>query len=82
MGATSRDVVVTHEKWRVRGDVFIDDKPDNAATWDSEQESMRAAGFLLARPWNANRRKHCRVLSTLDAKSVLGWLEPSHADNG
>lgn len=77
MGASSRDVVVTHEKWRVRGHVFIDDKPDNAVTWDSEQESMLSIGFLLERPWNATgQRKHCRTLSSLDAGIVLRHMPP------
>jgi 5'(3')-deoxyribonucleotidase len=58
------DVVYTHAKYRVVGDVLLDDKPENI-------DMNPARGWLFDQPWNRTRRDLRRVCSYSEALEVL-----------
>lgn len=57
----ARSIAFTSEKWRVDGDVFVDDKPSAVRAWTAAKE-LRAglgrpwAGFTWSQPWNEHDR--------------------------
>ncbi len=40
------------DKWRISGDVFVDDKMENVAAWQAKWPLARAIAW--AQPWNAD----------------------------
>jgi len=52
MGAGMQDVVITSAKELVRGDVFVDDKPENVAAWREPDYPGRLRGYIWDAPYN------------------------------
>ena len=59
------DVIFTHQKFRVRGDILVDDQPDHVV-------SVQSRGVLFDRPWNRNFKAERRAL---DYEHLLSMLE-------
>lgn len=51
-GIKSADVLIGHKKWKVDGDVFVDDKPDHVQAWQDKHPNGRA--YLATLPGNAS----------------------------
>lgn len=51
----ARDVIVTSAKELVRGDGFVDDRPETVEAW---RLAHGAHGFVMDRPYNRNSHSH------------------------
>jgi 5'(3')-deoxyribonucleotidase len=66
-----REITFTAAKWRVHGDIFVDDKPSNVAEWQSTWP--RGYGLLFAQPWNQDVRVVRKVANWPDLVKFVEW---------
>lgn len=58
--AFSDEVTFTHAKYLVQGDVFVDDNPEQVASWKA---ANRGLALLWDQPWNRHDTELTRCLS-------------------
>lgn len=75
MGVYAKDVIITQDKSLVRGDVFIDDKPENAAAWWSPGI---ASGLLWDAPYNQGHPMLPRLVGGWTQENIQRVLDLAH----
>jgi 5'(3')-deoxyribonucleotidase len=68
-GFEANQVVHTHEKRLVRGDVLIDDRVETIKAWDAEVGNI--LGILWDAPYNRSEKVHWRVKDWDELKFIL-----------
>jgi 5'(3')-deoxyribonucleotidase len=65
------DIHLSYKKWRVHGDVFIDDKPENVAKWADAWYTSGGIPVLWQTPGRASTQLDERILCTGNVDDVL-----------
>lgn len=73
LGFDRRDVHLSYKKWRVCGDVFIDDKPENVIKWADEWGAVPVLWQTPGRP--VVELDDDRILCTADVDAVLNRMK-------
>jgi 5'(3')-deoxyribonucleotidase len=65
------DIHLSYKKWRICGDVFIDDKPENVVKWADAWYSARGIPVLWQTPGRVTQIQDDRILCTGNVEVVL-----------
>lgn len=68
--ASSSDIIYTDQRWRLNGDVFIDDSSDKLKKWSIYNPKKKA--ILFKQPWNRYITGLTVVDSWLDLQALIG----------
>lgn len=73
------DVIHTAAKWRVSGDVFVDDRPAAVLRWQAAHP--HGVGFIWAQPYNEDSRGLQRVSTWAEVVAAVKRLVGDDADD-